>query len=164
MFDQSLSKSKDLGDMLRFLPGFVVQKPMSYGGIAELYRIKPDLLERLKSTIDPFHSSYYWQHTHMLDDYLSDFLQDRVRSRLYYCDPMLQHISICRQFLSFLDESSTINFWSVGFSFNLSSFFLNFYVLVLSSLVMLTITSTTIYMRPPWYFFIHGTSPMTTLP
>jgi hypothetical protein len=48
MFDQSLSKSKDLGDMLRFLPGVVVQKQMSMQGImADLYRIEPDLLERL---------------------------------------------------------------------------------------------------------------------
>ena len=164
MFDQSLSKSKDLGDVLRFLPGVVVQKSMSYGGIAELYRIKPDLLERLKSTIDPFHSPYHWRDTHMLDDFLSDFLQDRVRSQLYYCDPMLQHISICRQFLSLLDRSNTIGLRSVGFPFNLSSHFLNFDVLVLSSVVTLTITSMTIYVQPPGYFFMHRTSLTTTLP
>ena len=40
MFDQSFSKSKDLGDMLRFLPGVVVQKHMSMQGMADLYRIK----------------------------------------------------------------------------------------------------------------------------
>ena len=41
MFDQSFSKSKDLGDVLRFLPGVVVQKQMSMRGMADLYRIKP---------------------------------------------------------------------------------------------------------------------------
>ena len=46
MFDQSLSKSKDLDDMLRFLPGVVMLNDMSMQGMAELYRIKPDLLER----------------------------------------------------------------------------------------------------------------------
>ena len=47
MLDQSLSKSKDLGDMLRFLPGVVVQNPISMKGMADLYRIKPDLLDCL---------------------------------------------------------------------------------------------------------------------
>ena len=102
MFDQSLLKSKDLGDMLRFLPGVVVQKQMSVQGMADLYRIKPDLLEHLEFTIDPLGPSYS---VYILNDYLSDFLQDRDRSQLYYCDPMLQHISICRQFLSLLDGS-----------------------------------------------------------
>jgi hypothetical protein len=105
MFDQSLSKSKDLGVMLRFLPGVVVQKRMSIQGMVELYRIEPDLLERLiKFTIDPINpsSSHY-----ILDYYLSRFLQDRDRSQLYYCDPMLQHISICLHFLFLLDRSFT---------------------------------------------------------
>ena len=54
MFDRSFSKSKDLDDMLRFLPGVVVQKRMSMQGMALLYRIKPDLLKRLiKFTIEP---------------------------------------------------------------------------------------------------------------
>ena len=39
MLDQLLSKSKDLGDMLRSLPGVVVQKHMSMHGMADLYRI-----------------------------------------------------------------------------------------------------------------------------
>ena len=81
MFDYSLSKSKVLGDILRFLPGVVVQKHMCMEGMAELYRIKPVSLERLiKSPIEPLklsHSRY------ILDDYLSGFLQDRDRSRLY---------------------------------------------------------------------------------
>jgi hypothetical protein len=111
MFDQSLSKSRDLGDLLRYLPGVVVQKGMTMQWMAGLYRIKPDLLERLiKSTIEPlkrtisrrfFLCSLYW-----LDDYLSGFLQDRDRSKLYYCDPILQHISLCRRILSLLDGSS----------------------------------------------------------
>ena len=106
MFDQSLSKSKDLGDMLRFLPGVVVQKHMSMQGMADLYRIKPGLLQRLiKSTIEPLRLSHAYPY-HLLDGYLSGFLQDRDRSQLYYCDPMLQHISICRHFLSLLDISN----------------------------------------------------------
>jgi hypothetical protein len=101
MLDQSLSKSKDLGDVLRFLPGVVVQKHMSMREMADLYRIKLDLLERLiKSTIEPLKPS---PSRYILDDYLSGFVQDRDRSQLYYCHPMFQHISICRQFLSLLD-------------------------------------------------------------
>ena len=104
MFDQSLSKSKDLGDMLRLLPGVVVQNSMSLQGMADLYRIKPDLLERLiKSTIEPLKPSSHSRY--ILDGYLSGFLQVRDRSQHYYCDPMLQHISICRHFLSLLDGS-----------------------------------------------------------
>jgi hypothetical protein len=104
MFDQSLFKSKDLCDLLRYLPGIVVQKHMSMQEMAGLYRIKPDLLERLiKCTIEPLKLSYYG---YILDDYLSGFLQDRDRSQIYYCDPMLQHISLCRHFLSLLDGSS----------------------------------------------------------
>jgi hypothetical protein len=104
MFDQSLSKSKDLGDVLRFLPGVVVQKRISMQGMADLYRIKPDLLEGLiKSPIEPLISSFSGYN---LDVYLSDFLQDRDRSQLY---PILQHISICRHFLSLLDPSKVFN-------------------------------------------------------
>ena len=109
MFDQLLlSKPKDLGAMLRFLPGIVVQEHMSIQGMAVLYRIEPDLLKRLiKFTIDPLKPS---PSHYIMDDYLSGFLQDRDRSQLYYCDPMLQHISICRHFLSLLDESEAYNF------------------------------------------------------
>ena len=108
MFDQSLSKSKDLGDVLKFLPGgVVVRNPMSMQGMVDLYRIEPDLLEWLKSTIieplKPLYSRY------ILDDYLSGFLQDRDRSQLYYCDPILQHVSICRHFLSLLDGSNALD-------------------------------------------------------
>ena len=112
MFDQSLSKSNDLGDMLRFLPGVVVQKCMSIQGMTDLYRIKPYLLGRIiKSTIEPIKlSSYHLRY--ILDDYLSGFLQDRNRSQLYYCDPMLQHIFICRHFLSLLDGSNTFDLQS----------------------------------------------------
>ena len=119
MFDQSLSKSKYLGDMLRFLPGVVVQKRMSMKGMTALYRTKPYLLERLiNSTImieQPELLTYYRNilellipspSNYILDGYLSDFLQDRDRSQSYYCDPILQHISICRQFLSLLDGSN----------------------------------------------------------
>jgi hypothetical protein len=63
MLDLLFSKSKDLGDMLRFLPGIVVQKDMSMKGMpvtpmADLYRIEPDLLERLvKCTMASFKPS-----------------------------------------------------------------------------------------------------------
>ena len=105
IFDQSLSKYKDLGDILRILPGVVVQrKRISKLGMANLYRIKPRLLERLgKSSIEPLGSAPGYK----LDCYLSRFFQDRDRSQLYYCDPMLQHISICRHFLSLLDAFNT---------------------------------------------------------
>ena len=109
MIDQSFSKSNDLDDlddMLRFLPGVVVQYRISMHGMADLYRIKPDLLERLiKSPIEPLKLSSY--SLYKLDDYLSGFLRDRDRSQLYYCDPMLQHISICRHFLTLVDASNT---------------------------------------------------------
>ena len=99
MLDQSFSESKDLDDTLRFLPGVVVQKHMSMQGMSELYRIKPDLLELLiKSPIEPLRLGFESGYT--LDGYLSGFLQDQDRSQLQYCDPMLQHISLCRHFLS----------------------------------------------------------------
>jgi hypothetical protein len=112
MFDQSLSKSKDLSDMVRFLPGVVVLlDKMSMQGMARLYRIKLDLLERLiKSTIEPLRPAHVSPESrYRLDGYLSGFLQDRDRSQLYYCDPILQHISICRHFLSFLDQSNAFD-------------------------------------------------------
>ena len=108
MFDQSLSKSKDLGDMLRLLPGVVVQKEMTMHGMADLYGIRPDLLKCLiKSTIEPLRLGYNSSYT--LDDYLSGFLQDKDRSQLYYCDPMLQHISTCRHILSLLDGTNALD-------------------------------------------------------
>ena len=108
MLDRLFSKSKELGDMLRLLPGIIVQKPLNMEGMANIYRIKPELLERLvKFTMEPLKSS---PSHYMLDNYLFDFLQDRDRSQLYYCDPMLQHISICRHFLSLLDGSNGYDF------------------------------------------------------
>ena len=108
MFDQSLSKSKDLGDLFRLLPGVVVQKQMSIQGMVDLYRIKPDLLDYLvKYTIEPLRRpGAFLNSRYILDDYLSGFLQDRDR---FHCDPILQHISICRHFLSFLDGSIAFN-------------------------------------------------------
>ena len=108
MFDQSLSKSKDLGELLRLLPGVVVQKGIALQGMADLYQIKPDLLECLiKSTIEPLGPDIFSRYT--LDTYLSGFLQDRDRSQLYYCDPILQHISICRRLLSLLDGTNALD-------------------------------------------------------
>ena len=114
IFDQSLLNSKDLGDMLRFLPGVVMQMGLSMQGIADLYRIKPDFLERLikpfellrPSDIDKFFRDY------KLADHLSDFLQDRDRSQHYYCDLKIQHTSICRQILSLLDRSNVFDLQS----------------------------------------------------
>ena len=111
MFDQSLSKSKNLGDMLRFLPGVVVQDSIGMEAMADLYRIKPDLLDRLvKSPIKPLKMTITLSHLYTLDEYLSGFLQDPDRSQLYYCDPILQHISISRHFLSLLDQCRDASF------------------------------------------------------
>ena len=111
MIDQSFLKSKDLGDILRFLPGVVVQKHLSMQGMADLYRIKPIFLESfIKSTIEPLRPSFHVPlPRYLLDGYLSGLLQDRDRSQLYYCHPMLQHISICRQFLSLLDRPNVLD-------------------------------------------------------
>ena len=114
MFDQSLSKSNDLGDVLKFLPGVVVQNgmPMTMQGMANLYEIGPDLLKCLiKSTIEPLRPAHVSPTScYRLDGYLSGFLQDPCRSQLYYCDPILQHISICRHLLSLLNRSNASDF------------------------------------------------------
>ena len=104
IFDQSLSKSRDLGDMLRLLPGVIVQKEMTMQGMIELYGIKLECL--IKSTTGLLKLNHLSCYT--LDDYLSGFLQDRDRSQHYYCDPMLQHISICRHILSLLDITESL--------------------------------------------------------
>ena len=113
MFDQSLCKSKDLGDMLRLLPGVAMQRHLSVQAMADLYRIKPDLLERLiKSTIEPlrsFSDRHKPNSPYKLEHYLSGFLHDRDRSQLYYCDPMLQDIYICRHILSLRDGSNAFD-------------------------------------------------------
>ena len=106
MVDQTLSKSKDLGDMLRFLPGVVVQKKLSIKGMADLYGIEPNFLQRIKSIGLLRSSPQGPYHGYMLDDFLSRFLQERDRSQLYYCDSEIQHTSICRQILSLLDRSN----------------------------------------------------------
>ena len=79
-------------------------------GMADLYRIKPDFLEcfikrieLLRPSTDDLYPSY------TLDDYLTGFLQDQDRSQLYYCDPELQHVSICRQILSLSYQSNVFN-------------------------------------------------------
>ena len=118
IFDQSLSKSKELGDMLRFLPGVVVQKHMSLRAMAVLYKIKPELLERLiKSFLEPLRDAspieplihIFPYYRRGLDGYLSGFLQNRDRSQVYYCDPELQHIFICRHLLPLLDGSNAFD-------------------------------------------------------
>ena len=112
MVDHSFSKSKDLGDMLRFLPGIVVQMDLSMQGMSDLYGIKPDFLKRLES-IGLLRPAPWARPSsiprYVLDGYLSGFLQDQDRSRLYYCDPELQHISICRQILSLSYQSNVFD-------------------------------------------------------
>ena len=106
MYDQSILKSKELGHMLKLLPGVVVQKELSTEGMAVLYGIKLDLLQSLIESTLRLGSSLMWIFTtYTMDDYLSGFLLDKDRSQLYYCDPMLQHISICRHMLSLQDET-----------------------------------------------------------
>ena len=113
MIDQSFSKSKDLGEMLRILPGVVAQKNLSMQGMADLYRIKPDFLKRLITSIELLKPSTHDLYPrYRLDDYLYFFLQNRVRSQHYYCDPELQHIYICRQILSLLDRSNVFGLQS----------------------------------------------------
>ena len=110
IYDQLLSNSKDLDNMLRFLSGVVVQKSMGMHGMAYLYRIESDQLKRLIKfffTIEPLKPS---PPQYKLDDYLSGFLQDRDRSQLCYRDPMLQHIYICRHILSLMDGSNAFKF------------------------------------------------------
>ena len=115
MINQSFSKSKELGDLLRFLPGVVVQKYLSMQGMADLYGIKPDFLEHLIKSIDSellTPSPHGLCSGYMMDVDVSSFLQDRDSSQLYYCYPELQHISISRQILSLLHESNIFDLQS----------------------------------------------------
>ena len=92
-----------------------MQRPMSIQGMAILYRIELDLLKRhiMESTIGPLSPRDVSPgYSYILDDYLSGFLQDRDRSQLYYCDPMRQHISICRHLLSLLNRSNAFGIQS----------------------------------------------------
>jgi hypothetical protein len=102
IFEQSISRSIDLGDMLKYLPGITVQRYMTMQGMEDLY-VVPDLLECLiKSTFEPLKHAPYTLNSrcYMLNDYLSALL---------HCDPILQHISFCRNFLSLLDGSNFYN-------------------------------------------------------
>ena len=74
--------------------------------MADLYQIEPDLLECLiKSTIEPLRLSS----SYSLATYWMTILQDRDRSQLYYCDPMLQYLSICRRILLLLDTNKVLD-------------------------------------------------------
>ena len=115
MINQSFSIFKELGDILRSLPGVVVQRDLNlqFKGmdLYKVYKVKPNFLERvikLKSAFEPLISPNPSGPNpgYRLDDYLFDFLQDRD---LYYCDPMLQHISICHLFFSFLYGSNAFD-------------------------------------------------------
>ena len=98
--------------MLRLLTGVVVQKQMSTQGMADLYRIKPDFLERFIKSLRLLPRLFPISRYTLDDYYLSCFLQDRDRFYHYYCDRMLQHISICRHFLSLLDGSNAFDIQS----------------------------------------------------
>ena len=101
MFDQSLSKSKDLVDLVDILG--------SMHKIAELDRIAVGyIVLRSIEPPSPYPSPRRLPNL-KLDDYLSDFLQDRDRSQLYYYDPKLQHISICRHLLFLLETFNGFN-------------------------------------------------------
>ena len=108
MFDHSLSKSKELSDLLMFLPGIVVQQPLTVRAMADLYGVEMDVLERLvESTIQPIvRQSHVSFSRYTLAPYLSCFLQDRDRSQRSYCDPILHHVYICRHFVFLLDGSN----------------------------------------------------------
>ncbi|KAF8816531.1 hypothetical protein BYT27DRAFT_7154580 [Phlegmacium glaucopus] len=55
MLDRSFTESIDISGLLRLLPGVVVQKGLSIRGIANLYRVKMDILDRLsKPALEPF--------------------------------------------------------------------------------------------------------------
>ncbi|KAF8816498.1 hypothetical protein BYT27DRAFT_7182054 [Phlegmacium glaucopus] len=105
MIDQSFIESVDISDLLRLLPGVVVQKGLSIQGVADLYRLKMDLLDRFsKSALEPFvlpERPFY-----VLWNYLSAFFMDPHRSHLFHCDPILHHVLICRQLFSLLDGSN----------------------------------------------------------
>jgi hypothetical protein len=88
-FISTFSNSRDMRELLRFLPGIVVQKSLTMLGMADLYRVNMDMLE----------------------DYLSDLLRDRGPSQVHHCEPMLHHAYICRQFLSLLDGSNLKAFY-----------------------------------------------------
>ena len=93
--------------MLGLLPGVLVLKEiMSTQRMIKLYGIKPDLLERLVK-YELLRANSFSRYT--LDDYLSGFLQDRDRSLHYYCDPILQHIYICRHIWSVLDGTKALD-------------------------------------------------------
>jgi hypothetical protein len=66
------------------------------------------LLRLLPGVVVQYHMSTQG----MADFYLSGFLQDGDRSQLYNCDPMLQHISVCRHFLSLLGRFNALDFQS----------------------------------------------------
>ena len=76
-------------------------------GMSDLYGIKPDFVKRLES-IELLRRSPY-SRVYKLNDYLFGFLQDQDRSQLYFCDPELQHISLCRQILSLSYQSNVFD-------------------------------------------------------
>ena len=110
-FISAFSKARpDIGD-LRLLTGIVVQKSLTMQGMADLYGVEVDQIKLLSQwafrtyevNIQP---STYTPSTYTLEGDLSAFLRDSHRSQLYYCDPVLHHVFICRRFLSLLDEST----------------------------------------------------------
>ena len=131
MFGQSFSKSKDLSDMLRFLPGVVVQNDLSLQGMADLYRIEPDLLERLtKSTIEPLRPSYtiHPRYIYKLDNWflagprtISALLLRSYASTYFYLPSIfvfaesIQWLSIWNSVVGFQPHLSSFSqFWRSG--------------------------------------------------
>ena len=168
MFDQSLSKSKDLGDVLRFLPGVVVQKPtrMSLQGMADLYRIKPDLLGYFIKFINSLLLSPTLRPTTWITICLVSCKTEIVPSTIIVIpcfNIFLFAVIFCLYWMDSDPMPLSMTFSPGRFPPNLSSHFLNSYVLVLTSPLTRPITSIATYVQPPRFFLIHRTSPMTTL-
>lgn len=110
-FVSAFSKARpDIGD-LRLLTGIVVQKSLTMEGMAHLYRVEVDQI-KLFSQWALRTYKVNTPCTYTLEGDLSAFLRDSHRSQLYYYDPMLHHVFICRRLLSLLDESNASTFQS----------------------------------------------------
>ncbi|KAF8801464.1 hypothetical protein BYT27DRAFT_7147456 [Phlegmacium glaucopus] len=95
ILDRSFTESRDIGDLLRFLPGVMVQKGLSMQGMADLYSVKMDLLHRLFEPFArvglPFYELQGCLSTHLMR---------------YHPHYRLHHVLTCCQFLSLFDGSN----------------------------------------------------------
>ena len=89
----TISKADDISLIMTSRIEYIMYIRLTHGPGKDLLvwdRLVKSSIELLKLLS---YSRYYKS-----DDYLSGFLQDWDRSQLYYCDPILQHISICHHF------------------------------------------------------------------